>query len=131
MSVYDPQSADYPEDHAKHTTAPGGHMDYREDAVRPLRADEIAPGTCKPGVVNGKPVAIFNVDGEFYATQANCTHLGGPLCEGAMWGHIVTCPWHGSEFDIRDGHVVTPPAEHAVKTYKVNVIQGEVVIEEA
>jgi 3-phenylpropionate/trans-cinnamate dioxygenase ferredoxin component len=96
---------------------------------RDLMANEIAPGTCRIGTVGDKQVAIFNVDGQFYATQAECTHRGGPLCEGALWGDIVTCPWHGSEFNVRTGTVVTPPAQDPLKTYKVRVEDGKIILE--
>jgi nitrite reductase/ring-hydroxylating ferredoxin subunit len=98
---------------------------------RDLMADEIAPGTCKLGVVGDKQVAIFNVDGQFYATQAECTHRGGPLCEGALWADVITCPWHGSEFNVRTGEVVGPPAEVPLKTYKVQLEGGKIILSEA
>lgn len=105
-------------------------MAYRYDGVelRDMRADEIAPGDCKVGVVNGRPVAIFNLDGNLYAIQADCTHRGGPLCEGGRWGEIVTCPWHGSEFNIRTGEVLTGPAEEPIQTYKVSVEAGRIIL---
>jgi nitrite reductase/ring-hydroxylating ferredoxin subunit len=80
-------------------------------------------------MVNGKQVTIFDLDGKLYATQAECTHRGGPLCEGAIWGDIVTCPWHGSEFNIRTGEVVTGPAEDPLATYNVTVEDGKLVLE--
>lgn len=98
---------------------------------RDLLTDDIPPGTCKLGVVGDKQVAIFNVDGQFYATQAECTHRGGPLCEGALWGDVITCPWHGSEFNVRTGQVVGPPAEVPLKTYKVQVESGKIILSEA
>ncbi len=97
-------------------------------ANSPMMAADIPPGTCKTGRVNGKDVAVFNVDGEFYAVQANCTHAGGPLCEGSIWGDIVTCPWHTSEFNVRTGEVVSPPAEHPLATYSVTVENGMITI---
>ena len=94
----------------------------------PMMAADIPPGTCMTGRVDGKDVAVFNVDGEFYAIQANCTHAGGPLCEGSIWGDIVTCPWHTSEFNVRTGEVVSPPAEHPLATYPVTVDNGMITI---
>lgn len=96
---------------------------------RDLMASEIEPGTCKTGVLGDKQVTIYNIGGEFYATQSECTHRGGPLCEGALWGNIVTCPWHGSEFDIRTGEVITPPAQEPLQTYKVRVEDGKIIVE--
>lgn len=75
-------------------------------------------------------IAIFNVDGQFYATQNKCTHMGGPLCEGGLWGEIAQCPWHGSEFNVRTGEVVSGPAEAPLKTHKASVQSGIVSIAE-
>lgn len=97
----------------------------------PLRADDIPPGTCRLGWVGDKEVAIFNVDGQLYATQSQCTHAGGPLCEGALWGEIVTCPWHGSEFNVRTGEVTLDPADTPLITYPVSVVDGIIVIRNA
>ncbi len=98
--------------------------------LRDLMADEIEKGECKTGIVDGRQVTIFNVDGQLYATQAECTHRGGPLCEGAFFGEIVTCPWHGSEFNVRTGAVITPPAQEPLKRYKVTVENGKIVLGE-
>jgi nitrite reductase/ring-hydroxylating ferredoxin subunit len=53
---------------------------------------------------------LFNVDGTFFALDQTYTHRGGPLAEGEISGHEVTCPWHGARFDVRTGEVVGPPA---------------------
>ena len=93
-----------------------------------LRVQDIPPGTCKTVVLAGKVVAVFNVDGQFYATQADCTHWGGPLCEGSLSAEVVTCPWHGSQFNVRTGEVVMDPAEEPLTTYPVEVRDGLVVV---
>lgn len=51
----------------------------------------------------GISVAIFNISGNFHAMNGLCPHQGGPLGEGLVDGHIVTCPWHGWQFDITTG----------------------------
>ncbi len=63
---------------------------------------------CSPGagteiVVEGRIVALFNVDGVFYAMDGVCPHQGGPLGKGQLDGCTLTCPWHGWQFDVRDG----------------------------
>jgi len=68
--------------------------------------------------------AVFNVAGGFCATQAICTHRGGPLNEGKLNGSTVTCPWHGSQFNVCSGAVLRGPATEPVKTYRV-VVEGE------
>jgi len=70
-------------------------------------------------------VAVFNVAGRVCATQAKCTHRGGPLSEGALDGSTVTCPWHGSQFDVCTGAVRRGPAREPLETYPVTV-QGDV-----
>ena len=72
-----------------------------------------------------KPVAVYNVDGKFYATSEQCTHVGGPLDEGKLSGQVIVCPWHGSCFDVTTGEVKCGPAVRAVATYPV-VVDGEV-----
>lgn len=89
-----------------------------------FRTSEIGPGQIKLAHVNGQPVAVYNVDGTFYATQDACTHADGPLSEGDLDGTIITCPWHASCFDVTDGKVVCAPATQPLKTYRVMVEGG-------
>ncbi len=94
-----------------------------------LAANEFHPSEIKPGHqklihLKGQAVAVFNVAGEFYATQDECTHVEGPLSEGELEGKIVTCPWHFSCFDVTNGQVTCGPADEALKTYRV-VIDGD------
>jgi nitrite reductase/ring-hydroxylating ferredoxin subunit len=102
----------------------------RQKAGGGLKADGIPPGSCGLGRVGTEEVAVFNVDGQFYATQNKCTHAGGPLCEGGLWGDIVQCPWHGSEFNVRTGEVVSGPARVPIKAYRVSVHDGVILISE-
>ncbi len=85
-----------------------------------FRIDAVPAGS---GLLVGDAV-VFNVAGSFCATQAKCTHRGGPLNEGALDGSTVTCPWHGSEFNVCTGAVLRGPATEPVKTYRV-VVEGE------
>ncbi len=67
------------------------------------------PGSCMELAVAGRIVAIFNVDGDFHALDGVCPHQGGPLGKGQLEGQIVTCPWHGWQFDVRSGqHQINP-----------------------
>lgn len=70
-------------------------------------------------------VAVFNVGGVPCATQAACTHRGGPLSEGALEDGIVTCPLHGARFDVWTGAVLRGPAQRPLETYSV-VVEGNV-----
>lgn len=76
--------------------------------------------------VDAKPYGLFKVSAKVYCLDNRCTHMGGPLCEGNLEGPIVTCPWHGSRFDVRTGQVVGPPARAPVRSYPVTVEGGAV-----
>lgn len=64
---------------------------------------ECPPGTSLERVAGERMVALFNVEGTFYALDGVCPHQGGPLGKGALTGCLVTCPWHGWQFDVRTG----------------------------
>jgi nitrite reductase (NADH) small subunit len=68
-----------------------------------IRADLCPPGSSREVVVGEQVVALFNVEGSFYALDGICPHQGGPLGEGELTGCIVTCPWHGWQFDVGTG----------------------------
>ena len=97
--------------------------------VRVARTDEIPPGTAKLIEVGGKEIALFNVGGSFHAIDNTCTHVGGPLCEGELDGHEVTCPWHGAVFDVTTGNVLGPPAGESVGRYDVRVAGPDIEVE--
>jgi nitrite reductase/ring-hydroxylating ferredoxin subunit len=78
-------------------------------------------------VANGNPVAVFRVGGSLYALDARCTHVGGPLEKGTLEGTHVTCPWHHSVFDIRDGTVVHGPATRPVSAYRAR-LEGQTLV---
>ena len=75
--------------------------------VRIAETADCPPGEAREIVVAGKIIAIFNVDGEYFALDGMCPHQGGPLGKGKLTGCIVTCPWHGFQFDVRDGRHLT------------------------
>ena len=68
-----------------------------------IRVDQCPPGSSREVVVGEQVVALFNIDGNFFALDGVCPHQGGPLGEGELTGPVVTCPWHGWQFDIRTG----------------------------
>lgn len=72
----------------------------------------------------GLDLALFKIAGNIYCIDNTCPHAEGPLCEGETDEFMVTCPFHGSQFDVRDGSVKSGPARQNVKSYKV-AIQGD------
>ena len=89
------------------------------------RVDEIPPGTARCIEVEERAIAVFNIDGTFYATQNECLHLKGPLAEGQLDGCVVACPWHGWQYDVRTGENEFDRAIQ-LETYDVVVEDGEV-----
>lgn len=87
------------------------------------RVEEITPGrSARILLSNGVEIAVFNVDGEFYATNNFCPHKGAPLSEGNLCGYTIECDWHGWEFDVRNGECLTVPEQ--LQTYEVRVEDG-------
>ncbi|MDQ7842425.1 MAG: non-heme iron oxygenase ferredoxin subunit [Armatimonadota bacterium] len=96
--------------------------------VRVAAADEIAPGDALVVAVEGRTIAVFNVGGTLYAVDDICTHEYASLSQGARNGEIVTCPKHGSRFDVRTGRVLSLPAVVPLNTYPVKVDDGQVYV---
>ncbi|GAB4510396.1 MAG: non-heme iron oxygenase ferredoxin subunit [Anaerolineae bacterium] len=93
--------------------------------------DELQPGDAPLVVeINRRWVAVYNLDGQYYAIEDVCTHDGGPLAEGEREGHVVACPRHGATFDIRTGKVLSAPALVDVPTYAVRVEANQIQVGE-
>jgi nitrite reductase/ring-hydroxylating ferredoxin subunit len=90
---------------------------------------EVPPGQAKQVTVSGKTLALFNVNGTFYVIDDDCPHSGGPLSEGLLQGHEVTCPWHEARFDVTTGKHLCPPARRDVACYNVQVVGEEVQVD--
>ena len=88
---------------------------------------EIPTGTGKVVQVGGKTLAVFNCEGSFYAIDNTCKHRGGPLGEGSVSGTVVTCPWHGWEYDVTSGACQMDPAI-TVQKYNVKVEGDDILV---
>jgi 3-phenylpropionate/trans-cinnamate dioxygenase ferredoxin subunit len=99
------------------------------DFVRVARTDEIGPGEARLVEVKGRQIALFNVDGEYFAIDNMCTHEEASLAEGEVSGHEVSCPLHGAKFDIRTGEVLGPPAYDDVARFDVRVLGNDIEID--
>jgi nitrite reductase/ring-hydroxylating ferredoxin subunit len=96
--------------------------------VTVARVGDIPEGSCKIVRVDDQSVAVFNVEGRYYAIDDICTHDGGPLAEGPLEGATIECPRHGARFDVRTGEVLAPPATVPVPTYAVRISGDEIQI---
>jgi 3-phenylpropionate/trans-cinnamate dioxygenase ferredoxin subunit len=77
--------------------------------VKVAEASEIPVGKMKMVKLGDKEVLIANVNGNYYAIANRCTHKGGDLSKGSLDGNIITCPLHGSRFDVTTGKAVSGP----------------------
>jgi nitrite reductase (NADH) small subunit len=91
--------------------------------LRAAKKDEVPAGSIREFQLEGKVVAVANVAGKLFAINNVCLHRGGPLGQGELDRQIVTCPWHGWQYDVTTGKLVTNPAV-GVETYPVEV-RGE------
>ena len=88
------------------------------------KAEAVPPGrgaTVK--LKDGTELALFNINGKFYATENFCPHRGYPLADSRLYGNIVECDWHGWRFDLQTGRCFTEPA-CSIETYEVVVEDG-------
>lgn len=98
------------------------------DFLRVAALADVPPGGARRVLVRRRPIALFHVDGQIYATDDTCTHAEASLAEGAVAGCQVICPLHGARFDVRTGQALTLPAVVPVQTYPVKVENGEIYI---
>ena len=105
---------------------------------------DLPPGSRKLVTIKGRPIGIFNIDGEFFGLLNRCPHQGAALCEGPLiglaqssdpgeieytrLGEIIRCPWHGWEFDIRTGQSWCDPTTVRARQFKVSVEPGETLV---
>jgi nitrite reductase/ring-hydroxylating ferredoxin subunit len=98
---------------------------------------EVPPGTVKAVRVANRDVAIFNLNGAFYAVQDTCPHEGAPLSAGCLEGENLTCSWHGAAFHVPTGKTIEPPAgekmgppvDRGLICYAVRVLGSDLEIE--
>lgn len=88
--------------------------------VRVASVEDVPVGTGKELTAAGRVIALFNVEGEFYALDGVCPHAGGPLGEGVLQGDVVTCPWHGWQFQVTSGqHCLNANLQHTAFPIKI------------
>jgi len=98
--------------------------------IRIGNAKDVAAGRMRVFDVSGTKVSVTSLDGHLYAFDDTCTHLGCSLATGKLDGTTVTCPCHGSQFNVTSGAVLRGPAKRAVRSRLVQV-EGEALLAEA
>jgi nitrite reductase/ring-hydroxylating ferredoxin subunit len=88
------------------------------------RASELGQGAMTWVALDRERILIANVDGHFYALQDVCGHRQAPLSKGRLDGHVVECPLHFAQFDVRTGKLLSGPVAADVPTYEVRVEGG-------
>lgn len=83
--------------------------------------NDVRSGELKVFDVNGESIILINLDGEFFAYKNQCSHMELELSDAEIEGEILTCPWHGAQFNIRTGDVVRLPASEPLEKYEVKV----------
>ena len=87
---------------------------------------DVPPGATLRVDLEGGPICVVNTEGHLYALRDNCSHKDFPLSEGEVLGHTLTCAWHGARFDVTSGNALSLPAIKPVRTYDVQVEDGQI-----
>ena len=98
-----------------------------ETRVRVAGVGELGPGENRVVEADGRSIAVFNVEGRYYAIDNVCPHRGGPLAEGDIIGDEIVCPWHLWGFDVRSG-LCPGNAEYTIATHEVKVDGGRILV---
>jgi 3-phenylpropionate/trans-cinnamate dioxygenase ferredoxin component len=102
--------------------------DSMTDFIKVAELNDLEDGELMAVEVDGEPVCLAKVDGTVYAFTDDCTHIGGPLNEGELDGEVLTCPWHGAQFDVRTGKVLRGPARQDIQTYPVRMDGASILV---
>ena len=94
--------------------------------VRAAARSDLAEGEVIGVEVAGRSIALYDADGNLFATDNICTHAYACLSDGWLDGEVIECPLHAARFDIRSGKVLDPPATEDLKTYPVRIVDGEI-----
>ena len=91
------------------------------------KTDDLDEGEAMQVIIGRKEIAIYNLDGKFYATDDICTHAYASLADGYVEDEMIECPLHGGCFNIKTGKAMTPPVSEDLKTYELK-IDGEQIL---
>jgi len=96
--------------------------------IQLIPASDLSPGESTEVAREGRLFAVFNVDDEWHVLDGICPHAGGPLGQGSLQGNILTCPWHGWQFDVTSGrHCLSD--QICQERFPAQIVDGHVCIE--
>jgi naphthalene 1,2-dioxygenase ferredoxin component len=94
--------------------------------MRVAARSELATGEVIGVEAGGRSIAVYDCDGELFATDNICTHAYACLSDGWLDGNTIECPLHAARFDVRTGQVLDPPATEDLKTYPIRLVNGDI-----
>ncbi|MDD9905502.1 MAG: non-heme iron oxygenase ferredoxin subunit [Rhodospirillaceae bacterium] len=94
-----------------------------------IDADDVEEEDVMPAVVEGREIAIYRVEGAFYASVDRCTHGDAALSEGIVIDDVIECPLHQGRFCVRDGRALSPPVSEPIETFPTKVEDGKVYVQ--
>lgn len=97
--------------------------------VKVATTDEVGDKAGKLVEAGGKQIALLRSGDSYYALDNECTHVGGPLCEGTITADEVICPWHGATFKLTSGEIKSGPARSSINCYPVRVEGDDIEVE--
>src|SRR5215475_9880369 len=100
-----------------------------DSMVSVCATDEVPEGSVKSFEVGTNVIAVYNVGGEYFATDNECTHGAASLAEGMLEDDIIECSLHFGAFNVKTGEAVQAPCFTALRTYKVEVKDGQVMVD--
>ncbi len=100
-----------------------------DSVVSVCAASDVPQGSVKSFEVGNNVIAVYNVDGEFFATDNECTHAAASLAEGMLEDGVIECSLHFGAFNVKTGEAVQPPCTVPLRTYKVEVKNGQVFVD--
>jgi naphthalene 1,2-dioxygenase system ferredoxin subunit len=103
-------------------------MSMAQEWIAVSERDAIPEGDVIAVDINGHEIALYDVQGELYASDNMCTHAHARLCEGFLEGHAIECPLHQGKFDVRTGKALCTPATDDLRVYPVKIEGGKVFI---
>ena len=92
------------------------------------KVSELKPGSAKVIEAGGKTIALCHAEGKFYALDNTCLHRGGPVGEGFIDGELITCPWHGWQYDVKTGQSTMNPGAK-LACYETRIEGDDILVE--